>query len=301
MRKTLLAVLILSAGAIASARFSFRAHQSRTAAAESRAECVRLTSRLAELKASTSGLRGKVKAQKHQITEAQIARSSSAYLPKTGEKAAQRSRHERPSELLQRLGVGWNSSPDYVLVSKGALKEMYLPGIDDKGAFTPTACAILGLTAAERGAIEDALKRAETKYDDWVKTAVQRVEPTGDIVADYRLPANPALAQQIETNGVGLVLQTLGPERASLIRGYDGAWLFGHGNLGATPIRFTVRRHPEGGQPPYWWQIQAGGGNSASSDGLSSKDFPDAFRPVFPDGWRDLAQREGFELPEGFQ
>jgi hypothetical protein len=28
--------------------------------------------------------------------------------------------------------------------------------------------------------------------------------------------------------------------------------------------------------------------------------FPETFRPLFPGGWVDLAQREGFELPAEF-
>ncbi len=186
-------------------------------------------------------------------------------------------------------------------MSKAALEDIYLRGIDDKGAFTPTACAVLGLTAEERDAVEAAFKRVEAQYAEWVKSAVQRAEPAGDIVADYRLPANPTLAQQIQADGEALLLQTLGPDRAPLARSYAGAWIFGHGNLGATPIRLTVRRRPEGQQPRFWWQIQAEAGDSASSDTLTSKDFPEVFRQVFPGGWRDVAQREGFDLPEGFQ
>lgn len=29
--------------------------------------------------------------------------------------------------------------------------------------------------------------------------------------------------------------------------------------------------------------------------------FPEAFRPLFPGGWKELAEREGFELPKSFQ
>jgi hypothetical protein len=31
---------------------------------------------------------------------------------------------------------------------------------------------------------------------------------------------------------------------------------------------------------------------------LKDKDFPKAFRPIFPNGWADVAEREGFELPK---
>ena len=29
--------------------------------------------------------------------------------------------------------------------------------------------------------------------------------------------------------------------------------------------------------------------------------FPEAFRAIFPGGWRDVAEREGFKLPQAFE
>jgi hypothetical protein len=300
MKKILLALLILGAGAIASARLSLLANQSRTSATKSRAECARLTSQMDELAATATDLRAQVEAKKTQlaVTPVPAVGGSDAASALSGG-SSKDGRRATPAELLRRLGIGWNSSADYVLVSKAALKAIYLRGIDEKGVFTPTACGILALTPAERATIEAAFKRAEAEHTEWVKTAVQRVEPAGDIVADYRLPANPNLAERIKPEGEALLSETLGSERAGLIPGYAGAWLFGHGNLGATAIRFTVRRHPDGQQSPLWWQIE--GGNSGSSDKIRSSDFPDVFRPIFPGGWRDLAQREGFALPDDFE
>jgi len=301
MKKILLALLILGSGAIAFARLNLLTDQSRTSATQSRAECGRLTGEMAELTASATDLRAQVEAKKTQLAQAPPSPVSGPAATNALGDASEHSRRVAPAELLRRLGFGWNSSADYILVSKAALKAMYLRGIDDKGAFTPTACGILGLTPAERATIEAAFKRVEAEHAEWVKTAVQRVEPEGDIVADYRLPANTNMAERIEAEGKTLLLETLGPERAELILGYAGAWRFGHGDLGATAILFTVRRHPDGQQPPIWWQIEAEGGNSASSDRIRSSDFPDVFRPIFPGGWRDLAQREGFALPNDFE
>ena len=38
--------------------------------------------------------------------------------------SSQKGRRETPAQLRQRFGIGWDNSPDYVLVSKAALKNM---------------------------------------------------------------------------------------------------------------------------------------------------------------------------------
>jgi hypothetical protein len=38
-----------------------------------------------------------------------------------------------------------------------------------------------------------------------------------------------------------------------------------------------------------------------STDVSPYQPFAEAFLPLFPNGWPDLAQREGFELPKGFR
>ena len=301
MKKILLALLMLGAGVIAFARLNLLASQSRSSAAHSRSECARLASQVDDLAASASGLRAQVEAKQTRLAETPLPPASGA--DATGAQAgepAHNSGPARPSALLQRLGIGWNSSADYVLVSKAALQRMYLRGIETNGTFTPTACALLGLTPDERATVEAALKRAEAEHEAWLKSAVQRVEPAGDVLADYRLPANTKLAHQIEEEGMALLTETLGPDRAKLIHEYARSWLFTHGELGEKSIRLTVRRHLDGTQPPLWWQLQEQDGASCSSD-VRSKDFPELFRSVFPGGWSDVAQREGFALPENFQ
>ena len=300
MKKLLLSLMILGAGAATFARLTLVVSQSHASAARDNLESRDLGARMKELGTSVAEFRAQIQAKRTRLSELS-ARNATAPGPAEtppGD-SSEDERRLTPAQLRQRLGIRWDNSPAFVLVSKRALKEMYLRGIDDKGAFTPTACAILGLTSAERDTVEAALKRAASEHADWAKTAVQRIEPAGDIVADYRLPANPDLGERIETEGEALLKETLGPDRAGLVRQYAGTWIFTHGNLGQTPVRFTVHRHPDGRQPPLWSICEAGG-TSGSSD-VSPGSFPDLFRGVFPGGWRDLAQREGFALPEGFE
>jgi hypothetical protein len=301
MKKILLALLILETGAIAFARLNLLANQGRTSATQSRAECARLTSRVNELVATANELRAQVQAKKTQFAEAPLpsVAGPDAASGLSGD-PSKASRRVTPAELRQRFGIGWNNSADYILVSKAGLKNMDLSAIESNGTFTATACAILALTPMERATVEAGLKRVEAEYAAWAKTAVQRVEPAGDVLADYRLPANPELAHRIEEEGTALLLGTLGPDRAKLVRYYADSWALQHGTLGESSFRYTVRRHTDGTQPPLWQQFEYGGAGGGAGD-LRSGDFPEPLRSLFPGGWRGLAQREGFALPEGFE
>lgn len=301
MKKILLALIILGAGAIAFARLNLLANQSRISAAQSRAEGARLTGQVDELTSSATDLRALVEAKKTRLAETLLPPNSGpGPVSALSVDSSQNSRRATPAELRQRLGIGWNDSADYILLSKAALKDIYLRGFERNGTLTPTACAVLGLTSAERATIEAALKRAEAEHAAWVKTAVERVPPAGDVLADYRLPANPKLAHQIQDDGTALLTETLGPERAKFVPEYAGSWLFNHGELGEKSVRLTVRRHTDGTQPPLWYQFELPGGDSCSGD-VTPAQFPEVFRSVFPGGWRDVAQREGFALPKEFE
>ena len=70
--------------------------------------------------------------------------------------------------------------------------------------------------------------------------------------------------------------------------------------LQAQPTTLTVERYKAGGE----WQMnyrlaQAGGEMSTSV--TPWQPFPEAFRALFPGGWEELAQREGFDLPSEFK
>jgi len=300
MKKILLALIVLGAGAIAFARLNLLASQRRTSATHCRAECGRLASQVDELAATATDLRAQVEAKKTRLAQTLASPTGSAAAASAlSRDVSQDSWTATSAELRLRFGIAWTNSAEYILLSKAALKNIYLQGVDQKGIVTPTACAVLGLTPTERATIEAALKRVEAEHAAWMATAVQRVEPAGDVLADYRLPANPKLAQQIEYEGTALLTETLGPDRTKLLQEYAGAWCGGHGNLGEKGIRFTVRRRTEGTQPVLWYQQEEQDGTSSSCD-VSPGDFPDLLRSLLPGGWRDLAQREGFPLPEVF-
>jgi hypothetical protein len=61
----------------------------------------------------------------------------------------------------------------------------------------------------------------------------------------------------------------------------------------------TVKRNGAGNEPRLSFELKYSG-NIMSTDVSPYQQFPEAFLPLFPNGWADLARREGFELPKSF-
>jgi len=61
-----------------------------------------------------------------------------------------------------------------------------------------------------------------------------------------------------------------------------------------------VRRESGRTDSTYVWSLKSPDGSS-STQGLTPYQFPEVLRPLFPKGWADLAEREGFKLPKEFQ
>jgi hypothetical protein len=203
-------------------------------------------------------------------------------------------------ELLRRLGIAWDSSPDYVLVSKAALKAIPLNGAGSRGGLTPTVCDMLAITPDEQARLEALMQRSQAAYLGWAQTNVQRIEPTGDIVAKYVIPANPGLAQRLVMEGGMGVLGAVGGERTELCANFAYNWALKYGSLGQSSVILTVQRLSVGGRQRLQAALETTGHGAGGLD-LTPASFPEVFRSVFPGGWRELAQRENFELPADFQ
>lgn len=80
----------------------------------------------------------------------------------------------------------------------------------------------------------------------------------------------------------------LGAERMALLRDYGWGWFQDLGSLGDQDTTLIVRRYSEGDR-------------SMGVGELLGGPIPSAFRAVFPGGWRELAEREGFTLPDDFK
>ncbi len=299
MNKLLLALSILTAGGVVCARLGVQTTREFASSARSNEEYAYFTNRLSDLAESETALKTEIREKKTLIHNAPPPVTDNVGLLESLSNSKRGAGHGGISPKSRKsLGISWDNSPDYVLVSKAALKKMWFIGISPSGEVSPTLCDVLALTAQERTAIEAACQRADATYAAWFKTAVAPVAPSGEIVAEYRAPANPDLARKIQQQEISTLAALLGPERLDLLPGFGNAWMEAHGSLGEETVRFTVH-YAANRQPPLWFQMDHGGSSSCAD--VQPDSFPALFRGIFPGGWRDVAQRGGFQLPEEFK
>jgi hypothetical protein len=222
-----------------------------------------------------------------------------------------------PRPLLDRvreeLGFNWRFSPDYIVVSKQAVRDFQMQSIRSTNAnhldaaLTDAAATVLAMTHEERTQIEAAIARVKIDLNAWALAHVERVEPKDDEVAHYVLPKDREISKSITNNFIASVLTAVGQERAELILPTARNWMRDFGvNDYADPSTLIVTRYMAGNEPRLKIQVNPKTRNARSEDlwlgdkkGLAS--FPRAFQILFPNGWADVAQREGFELPRDSQ
>lgn len=215
---------------------------------------------------------------------------------------------ELREQLLEELGFNWRSSKDYIVVSKETLREIGIKAVPT-GAFpgrvgnedskvTDNVAVVLALTVEERAQVEAALQRVQSDFKNWASLRLQRSEPKEDVVAQYTLPADPAMLQNLSNNLVTGLFAAVGRERAELILRYARIWLWETTGLSESekPTTMIVKRHWVGNELRLKVEIQDSNGSSIGK--LPKLKFPRPFRPLFPNGWADVAEREGFELPK---
>jgi hypothetical protein len=101
------------------------------------------------------------------------------------------------------------------------------------------------------------------------------------------------------------VSDAVGSERAELIMNSAGNWMLSIGIR--EPMTLVVKHYPAGNEQRLRFELfnSFAPTNVAQlmmrADVSPRSPFPESFRPVFPNGWADVAKREGFELPEAFQ
>jgi hypothetical protein len=206
---------------------------------------------------------------------------------------------ELRERLLEELGFNWQSSEEFIVVSKETIHDIWMRTIQDC-KLTEIASTVLALTPAERSQVEAVMQRVQTDFNDWAQLHTERTEPKGDVVAQYTLLNDPALS--VSNNFAKGVFDAVGKQRAELILPDIPEFLFVVG-IRREPLTMIVKRSMAGNEQRLKVEIFEGteqasryGGRWAS---VSSRgNFPPAFRPVFPNGWADVAEREGFELPE---
>ena len=311
MNKILLALTLLAAGAGAfhSAHQYASQLQQKVRAAD---EAWQLhTQQLAAAQSEQATLTDRVRELKQNLAQSPAVTQSALW------SALQTDRVDRlPPELrerlLEELGFNWQSAKDFIVVSKQTVRDLRMEAVRD-GKLTDVTATVLALTPEERGQIEAAAERVMTDFKEWMLAHVERTEPKDDVLAQYALPKDPAMSRSISNSFAIAVFGALGRERAELILPSAQKWMKSMGlyDCDARPPRIFVKRSLKGNEQRLEIEItsQNGGGNTYSGE-LSNHPqwgfdpygaFPRAFRIIFPNGWPDVARREGFELPEKSQ
>jgi hypothetical protein len=209
--------------------------------------------------------------------------------------------HDRAwAQLRAQLGIGWDTSPDYVLVTKQAIRELwydkliYDGHLRQKGLASPDSVELLNLSPDEQAAIKAAF--AAALDGQWLR--VTKAPPGGDIVAQYTIAAPDAAFVSARSNAFSAnITAAIGAERAGLF--LRDAWREFAASAAPEPETMIIRQTNVDGQPDLICEEHRGANVSTSL--VRYAHYP-AF-PVlklFTRGWEGLAQEAGFELPLSF-
>jgi hypothetical protein len=210
---------------------------------------------------------------------------------------------DQREQLLAEFGFDWNSTGEFLVVSKQTLQNVGFDAVKGN-KLTDVVCGVLALTPDERATVEATMAQVASDYQSWAKVHVQREEPAGDVVAKYTMPPDTAISQSLSNSFVNGIFVTLGRERAELLENYSREWMVALGmnqiGLAQSDTTMTVKRYGTGDKSRLNVEVNQAGGRM-STDVSPWQPFPEAFKPLFPNGWKDLAAREGFELPAEFK
>jgi hypothetical protein len=222
-------------------------------------------------------------------------------------------------ELLAELGFNWNTTGDYIMVSKKSLDGISFDGM--KGVkLTTAAIGTLAITPDEQAAIETMTRQLGATRAVWAREHVRRTEPSGDVLAQYTLPADAEFSQGQMAMFTNCIFGVLGSQRGQWLQEHSLQWMMDSGlvtgpDLSKVPAEFqailplsdhlnqptvlTLHRYQAGNDWGINYDLQQAG-NGMSTTVNPWQPFPAPFLAIFTGGWKELAAREGFELPKEF-
>jgi len=301
MNKFLLALTLLTVGAGA-----FHAAQRRSDQLQHRVQAAHEswqahTQQLTEAQSEQTALTERVRELKQTLAQSRAGAGSALW------SALQTNRADRlPRELrrqtLAELGFDWRTSPDFVVVSKRTVRDVGMLSIRD-GQLTEAAVGVLALTPGERAQIAAACEQVKADLTAWLLAHLERKEPSGEVLAHYTLPKDPELSKAITNAFTTALIAAVGRERAELIVPEARNWMSSIGvfDRDNKPAMIRVTRNVTGGEvrlsTETSYDDSAVGTASRQLDKSSDVPYPRNFHFIFPNGWEDVAKREGFELP----
>ena len=299
MNKLLLVFVALCAGAIGFSQLRRAAEPIRAAGDAKEQQWELAANEVAKTRESVAALKGEVSNKRNRLRAAGRHPEISPALLQLLETDFAKGDAAAWAELRRQLDIGWDSSPDYVLVSKRVLKGLKYQRLLSAVRPSDMACDILALSPGEQSGIRSALEQARQAV--W-QTAVVRTDPGGDIVAQYTVqPPDQDIQQSVSNNFAAGLMGAVGPERAEpLLPGVPGAWSELKSGLWPQETQtMTIRQTVVDGVPDLVWELTRGDG--VSTEPVRYGHLPSGWLgALFPGGWQALAQREGFQLPPSF-
>lgn len=202
------------------------------------------------------------------------------------------------ADLRQELSLGWDASPDYVLVSKRAIKEVWFNKLNLNGRLTSDSIQLLNLTSDEQAAMRAVLD--QVRAGQWLN--VKNTTPVGDSAIAAQLtivPPDPEFQAAQSNAFTAGVSAAIGSDRAELF--LKDAWREYVNNLSPQQTEvMTLRWVQKDGQPDLVCEVSSG-------QNISTMPVRYAVYPAFPvlklyprGGWQEMAQSMNFQLPPSF-
>lgn len=203
------------------------------------------------------------------------------------------------ADLRQALSLGWDASPDYVLVRKQAIKGIWFNKLDMNGNLTDDSVQLLNLTPDEQTAVKAVLD--QVRSGQWLN--VKNTTPTGDgsIAAQLTLtPPDPEFQAAQSNAFTAGITAAIGSERAELFLG--DAWREYSNDLSPQQTDvLTLRWVQNDGQPDLICDETSGGKNILTMPVRYARYPAFPLLKLFPHGgWQEMAQSMNFQLPPSF-
>ena len=302
MKRISLATLLLLAGGAGLIGVSRQASTAQRQLQSNRAEWLVQTQHLAVIESDFQTLTRQVQEAKQELRRHEATALAETALFRLYEDHDLKAfSPQQVEQLFAELGLNWSASDEYLVISKTTLGKLGVNSLKND-QLTDVACSVLAITPEERRLVDAAFLSARATFADWGRANAQREGPSNDMLVRYTIPENPALTREINQRLAAELETVLGRERANMLTDYSRSWRVNLGlhdaGVSGSPTTVTLG-HPSGdGRIGYEYKR---GGSTMSSEVSPWQPFPEALSTLFPGGWEELAQREGFELPKEFQ